>query len=179
MGSLKFDKHSICVKCRDKQCSVEIRCSECELWSVDLMLGCVKHQRSLVSKGEKNKFFFFCFLSFKTTGSYLHSHPPPALRSGTEVQLKSLVQSFLTDFFSQSGQIGTNPLISAPSAVPNSVSLLREAAGGLSAVTPFEAPLTESPGEALPMTQEDLPPPNISMQDVSLVKGVPLPWPRP
>ena len=74
------------------------------------------------------------------------------MTSGTEVQLKSLVQSFLTDFFSQSGQIGTNPLISAPPAVPNSVSMLREAAGGLSAVTPSEAQLTESPGEVLPMT---------------------------
>ena len=57
MSSLKFDKHSTCVKCRDKQCSVEIRCSECESWSVDFMLGYVKHQRSLVSKGGKSKSF--------------------------------------------------------------------------------------------------------------------------
>ena len=88
------------------------------------------------------------------------------MASGSESQLKTLVQSFLTDFFSQSGQIGTNPLISAPPAVPNSVSLLCEAAGGLSTVT-----LTESPGEVLPMTQVDLPPPVISVQDVSLVRG--------
>ena len=51
MSSLKFDKHFTCVKCRDKQCFVEIRCSGCESWSVDFMLGYVKHQRSLVSKG--------------------------------------------------------------------------------------------------------------------------------
>ena len=82
------------------------------------------------------------------------------------------MQSFLTDFFSQSGQLGTNPLLSALPAVPNSVSLLREAAGGLSAVMPSEVPLTESPGEVLPMTQEDLPPPNVSVHDVSLVRGV-------
>ena len=55
MSSLEFDKNSTCVKCRDKQCSVEIRCSECESWSVDFMLGYVKHQRSLVSKGGKSK----------------------------------------------------------------------------------------------------------------------------
>ena len=55
MSSLKFDKLSTCVKCRDKQCSVEIRCSERESWSVDFMLGYVKHQRSLVSKGGKSK----------------------------------------------------------------------------------------------------------------------------
>ena len=30
MSSLKFDKHSVCVKCRDKQCSVEVRCNECK-----------------------------------------------------------------------------------------------------------------------------------------------------
>ena len=94
------------------------------------------------------------------------------MASGSESQLKTLVQSFLTDFFSQSGQIGTNPLISAPPAVPNSVSLLREAAGGLSEVTPSEAPLTESPGEVLPRTQVDLPPAIISVQDVSLIRGL-------
>ena len=51
MSSLKFDKHTTCVKCGDKQCSVEVRCSECEKWSVDFMLGYVKHQRTLVSRG--------------------------------------------------------------------------------------------------------------------------------
>ena len=55
MSSLKFDKHTTCVKCRDEQCSVEVRCSEYEKWSVDFMLGYVTHQRTLVSKGGKNK----------------------------------------------------------------------------------------------------------------------------
>ena len=53
MSSLKFDEHSICVKCRDKQCSVDVRCNECRSWSVDFMLGYVKHQKSLVSKRGK------------------------------------------------------------------------------------------------------------------------------
>ena len=57
------------------------------------------------------------------------------------------------------GQLGTNPFVSAPPAVPHSTSLLRGAAGGLSADTPFEVTLTESPGKVLPMTQEDVPPP--------------------
>ena len=51
MSSLKFDKYVTCVKCRDKQCSVDVRCSECEKWSVDFMLGSVKRHRTLVSKG--------------------------------------------------------------------------------------------------------------------------------
>ena len=43
--------------------------------------------------------------------------------------------------------------------MPHSTSLLRGVAGGLSADTPTEVPLTESPSEVLPMTQEDVPPP--------------------
>ena len=53
MSSLKFDKHSLCVACRDVKCSVEVRCSECRSWSKDFMIGYVKHQHSLVSKGKK------------------------------------------------------------------------------------------------------------------------------
>ena len=132
-------------------CGLHVR-----LWETSTLIG--------FERWEEN---FFFFLSFETTGSYLHSHhPTPVLPSGTEDQLKCLVQSFLTDFFSQSGQLGTNPLLSVPLAVPNRVSLLREAAGGLRAGTPFEAPLTESLGEVLPMTQDNLPPPNVSVHDV-------------
>ena len=82
------------------------------------------------------------------------------------------MQSFLTDFFAQSPQLGTNPFISAPPAVLNSVSLLREATGGVGAVTPFEVPPTETPGKVLPMTQVDHPPPIVSVHNVSLVRGV-------
>ena len=161
MSSLKFDKHTTCVKCRDKQCSVEVRCSECEKWSVDFMLGYVKHQRTLVSKGGKSK----SSSSSSTPPVVTTTTPPPphALTSDTEVHLKSLMQSFLTDFFSQSPQLGTNPFLSAPPAVPNSASLLREAAGGVGAVTPSEALPTETPGEVLPMTQVDHPPPIVSV----------------
>ena len=89
------------------------------------------------------------------------------------------MQSFLTDFFSQSPQLGTNPLFSAPLAVLNSVSLLREAAGGVGAVTPSEAPPNETPGEVLPMTQVDHPPPIVSVHNVSLVRGVVSSWGSP
>ena len=82
------------------------------------------------------------------------------------------MHSFLSDFFSQSPQLGINPLLSAPPAVPHSSSLLRVATGGVGAVTPFEAPPTETPGKVLPMTQVDHPPPIISVHNVSLVRGV-------
>ena len=53
MSSLQFDKHTLCVVCRDVKCSLDTRCKECKAWSKDFMLGYVKHQRSLVSKGKK------------------------------------------------------------------------------------------------------------------------------
>ena len=52
MSSLKYIIHTFCVACRDVQCSVKVRCNECNYWSVDFMLGYVKHQKSLVSKGK-------------------------------------------------------------------------------------------------------------------------------
>ena len=54
MSILKYDKHSLCVACRDVHCSVEVRCSECRTWLTDFMLDYVKHKRSLVSKGKKS-----------------------------------------------------------------------------------------------------------------------------
>ena len=77
------------------------------------------------------------------------------------------MHSFLSDFLSQSGQIGTNPLFSAPPAVPNSASLLREVARALSADSPMGVPLTESSGKVLPMTQVDVPHPNMNVHAVS------------
>ena len=41
--------------------------------------------------------------------------------------------------------------------------MIREAAGGLGTVTPTGVPPTESPGEVLPTTQEDVPPPNVNV----------------
>ena len=53
MSSLQFDKHSLCVVCRDVKCSLDTFCKECKSWSKDFMLGYVEHQRSLGSKGKK------------------------------------------------------------------------------------------------------------------------------
>ena len=72
---------------------------------------------------------------------------------------------FLAEFLSQSGQLGTNPSsFAAPPAVPEPAPLIRGAAGGLGADTPTGVPPTESPGEVLPMIQEDVPPPNFSVR---------------
>ena len=37
MSIIKNDKHTLCLQCRNVTCSVEVRCSECSDWSLDLM----------------------------------------------------------------------------------------------------------------------------------------------
>ena len=194
MSSLKYDKHTICVTCRDTQCSVDVRCSECSSWSVDFMLGYVKHQKSLVSKGKKTPPPSSSSSSSSPSPSRLPAVQtaapvaPPHFHASTEDQLKHYVHSFLSDFLSQLDQLGTTPLFSAPPAVLNSASLLREVAVGLGAELPTKFPLTESSGKVLPMTQVDIPPPAINVHAVSSLAsgvvssgggGVPYHWPRP
>ena len=81
------------------------------------------------------------------------------------------MHSILSDYFSHSPQLGINQRLSAPPAVPHISSLLRVATRGVVAVTPFEAPPTETPGMVLPMTQVDHPPPILSVHNVSLIRG--------
>ena len=43
MSSVKYDKHTLCLNCRDVQCSLDVRCDECKNWSSDIMLDYLKH----------------------------------------------------------------------------------------------------------------------------------------
>ena len=52
MSSIKYDRHSLCLNCRNVQCSLDLRCWECQSWSSDIMLDYLKHRKSLVSKGK-------------------------------------------------------------------------------------------------------------------------------
>ena len=54
MSSGKYDKHTICLACRNVTCSVEVRCSECSDWTLDVMQDYLKHRKSLSPKGERN-----------------------------------------------------------------------------------------------------------------------------
>ena len=116
------------------QCSLDVRCSECQSWSSDVMLDYLKHRKSLVSKGKKK------LVSTATSSS--PSVPPavtttapvgsPSLPSmGSDDKLRDYVHSVLATFFSQSGSVGTNPSFSAPLVVPDSAPLLRGITGGL------------------------------------------------
>ena len=75
MSSLQFDKHTLCVVCRDMKCSLDTRCKECKAWSKEFMLGYVKHQRS----GFESKEDYTVFFSFaaSNSGNYRSSSFPP------------------------------------------------------------------------------------------------------
>ena len=49
MSSIDRDKHLICIRCRGYECSVDLRCEECESWSKEEMLCHEKIRRSLAS----------------------------------------------------------------------------------------------------------------------------------
>ena len=51
MSSIDCDKHLICIRCRGYECSVELRCEECESWSKE-MLAHEKIRKSLASKSK-------------------------------------------------------------------------------------------------------------------------------
>ena len=155
MSSLKFDKHTFCVICRDVKCSLSTRCKECKTWSKDFMLGYVRHQRSLVPKGKRIP--PSPSPSPPVTVVVTTSPDTSSTEIFSEERLKQLMQSMFKDLMPAS--ICTNPSSTAPSAVPDSATKYTEATGGLQSDSPFEAPMLESPGVVLPTTQVDFPPP--------------------
>ena len=119
------------------------------------MLGFVKHQRSLVSKGKKP-----ATTSPSPPVTVVTTAPIVTLPSlsFSEDRVRQLMHSMFQDFM-QSGSLGINQPSTAPPAVPDSATKITEATGGLRSVTLVEAPSTESPGVVLPTIQEDIPPP--------------------
>ena len=152
--------------CRDVKCSLDTRCKECKAWSKEFMLGYVKHQRSLVSKGKKpatttSPSPSVTAVTTAPIGSF------PSL-SFSEDRIMQLMHSMFQDF-SQSGSLSINQPSTAPPAVPDSATKNTEATGGLRSVTPVEAPSAESPGVVLLTIQEDIPPPHTVSVCVSYV----------
>ena len=52
MSSIDRDKHLICIRCHGYECSVDLRCEECEGWSKEEMLNHEKIRKSLASKSK-------------------------------------------------------------------------------------------------------------------------------
>ena len=119
------------------------------------MLGYVRHQRSLVPKGKRIPPSPSPSPPVTVVVTTSPDTSPTELFS--EERLRQLMQSMFRDLMPAS--ICTNPSSTAPPAVPDSATKYTEATGGLQSVTPFEAPMMESPGVVLPTTQVDLPPP--------------------
>ena len=187
MSSLTLDKHTICVTCRDVDCSVAVRCNECREWSTELMNEYVRHKRSLISKSRKPKVTTPSASSASVTPSespYLSQVVSPSPTSlADDGKLKNYVHSFLASMPSQqSGQVslGSKPFVSAPSVeVPDLPS--RGSTGGKTAES-LSSRSVESPfGVVPPPPQDDvMPPTHVSasrMSSVGLagVSGVPSP----
>ena len=123
MSSLTYDKHTMCVSCRDVVCSVEVRCNGCREWSTDAMAEYVRHKRSLVCKGKKPKVTTPSISTPSVTPSasptVVGQVSSPSLSSiADDDKIKSYIQSVPASMLSQpSGQIsfGSNPFFSAPS----------------------------------------------------------------
>ena len=52
MSSIDRDKHLLCIRCRDYECSVDLRCEECENWSKEEKLAHEKIRKSLASNSK-------------------------------------------------------------------------------------------------------------------------------
>ena len=128
MSSLQFDKHTLCLSCREVTCSMNLRCVEYTAWSTVGMADYLRHRKSLVSKGRKPK-------SVTTASSSSPSVPPSATPStavasptpnlssiADDEKIKSYVLSMLSTLLSQpdsQASLGINPFLSAPLEVPN------------------------------------------------------------
>ena len=52
MSSFDRDRHLVCTRCRGYECSVDLRCEECEIWSQEEMLAHEKLRKLLASKSK-------------------------------------------------------------------------------------------------------------------------------
>ena len=121
MSSLKHDKHTICSRCREVNCSLTDRCDECKDWPSKTMSTYLAYQRSLASKRSKTP--QPASVSQPATTS---SSAGPSSVSSPSVddsdRLKEAVM-FAIQSLSQTGRLGTNPLPSStPFPVPDSES---------------------------------------------------------
>ena len=161
MSCIKYDRHSLCLHCRDVQCSLEVRCFECSCWSSDIMQEYIKHRKTLVSKGKKKPVSTapsspLVPPAVSTRASVVSSPSLPSLSD--DDKLRDYVHSVLSSFLSQSGSVGIDQFsFPAPTVVPDSAPPVRGATRGLWADILNRGRLTEPSGMVSP-TQEENPP---------------------
>ena len=54
MSSTKFDRHSLCSRCRESKRDLDHRCAECVSWTKQEFDDYLKHRKSLESKSRKS-----------------------------------------------------------------------------------------------------------------------------
>ena len=103
MSSLQFDKHTLCLLCREVTCSMDLRCIECTAWSTVEMADYLCHRKSLVSKGRKKPSVAVTSSSSSSvppsaTPSVASASPTPSLSSiADDDKIKSYVQYVLAN----------------------------------------------------------------------------------
>ena len=56
MPSFDFDNHTLCIRCRDQVCDLDVHCDECRDWPVSKRKGFVNYNRGLKARRDsKNK----------------------------------------------------------------------------------------------------------------------------
>ena len=127
MSSLQYDKHTLCLSCREVTCSMDLRCVECTAWSTDEMANYLRHRKSLVSKGKKKLSVTAASSSSPSvppsaTPSVASASPAPTLSCIADEKIKTYVPSVLANLLSQQSSqvsLGNNPFFSAPLEVPD------------------------------------------------------------
>ena len=71
MSSFDRDRHLVCTRFLGYECSVVLRCEECECWSMEEMLTYEKYRKSLASKSKGR------FKSYAKSSNMPASPPKP------------------------------------------------------------------------------------------------------
>ena len=154
MSSVKYDKHTLCLNCRDVQCSLDVRYDECRAWS------------SLVSKGKKKSTTPSSSSSpLVPAGSVAATVASPLPPLASDERIRDYAHSFLTSFLSQSGSVGsdTNPSFAAPPVVPDSPPVARGCWGSRGRY-PIQRVANRTLWRgAINITRGNRPPPNVSV----------------
>ena len=55
MPSIDFDSHTLCIKCRDQVCDLDVHCDECRDWPISKWQVFVKYNRGLKARRDSKR----------------------------------------------------------------------------------------------------------------------------
>ena len=178
MSSIKYDKHTLCISCRDVTCSSDLRCIECTAWSTDEMAEYLRHRKPLVSKGKKKSSVSMpssspSVLPSATLSVASSFHSPAPSSIADDEKIKQYVQSVLANMLSQQSSqaiLGFNPILSAPLEVPDTPP---PGSTGVRGSESLKIGRFVSPSGMVPPAEDDVMPPiNVSVKSSVASWGV-------